>query len=154
METQNIKERLQSRSVRNIIATVGIVLMLLIAFWAGMQIGFSKAAFSYHFGDDYYGAFGPNNIHHGMGVIPDDISAAHGVSGKIVSISLPTIVVADQDNVEKTVSISSDTIIRKLRTTISPGDLSPGDLIVVIGSPDNKTEIGATFIRVLPALQQ
>ena len=150
METETIRKHLESRKARYIIATIGILLMILAGFWVGLEVGFSKAAFSYGFGDNYYSTFGPRDIRHGMGIIPNDMSAAHGVSGKIVSISLPTFVVADQDNVEKIVRVEDGTVMRKLRDTITSSTLMPGDFVVVIGTPNASAEVEAKFIRVLP----
>ncbi len=150
METTQIKEHLRSRFTRNVMTIVAVTLLVIAAFWAGMEVGFVKAAFSYRFGDSYYGAFGPKDMRRSMGYIPNDISSAHGVSGKVVSVHLPTLVVADNDNVEKVVRVTDDTVIRKLRDTISAKDLTPGDFVVVIGSPTAGTEVAATFIRVLP----
>ena len=124
--------------------------MILIAFWAGLEVGFSKAAFNYNFGDKYYGQFGPDHIRHGMGIIPNDMSSGHGVSGKIVSISMPNIIVADQDNIEKIIRINDKTVLRKLRATITASELAVGDFVVIIGSPDDQTEVDAKLIRVLP----
>ena len=85
-----------------------------------------------------------------MGLFSDDPSSSHGVAGKIISINLPTLVVEDKDNVEKTIVVSTDTIIRKYRDAINSSDLAAGDFIVVIGSPDANAEIAAQFVRVLP----
>ncbi|MEI8130008.1 MAG: hypothetical protein WCG55_00700 [bacterium] len=150
MNTESIKSQLRSKSTHTVLATLAITFIIVVAFWSGMQVGFNKAAFSYKFGDNYYGTFGPGSGHHGPGVLSDDMSPSHGVSGKIVSLNLPTFVVADDDNVEKVVRINPDTVIRKLRTTITPDILQAGDFVVTIGSPNDKTEVSAKFIRVLP----
>jgi hypothetical protein len=150
MDTQQLKVHMQSKKYRHAVAALGITCMILVAFWVGMEVGFTKAAFSYGFGDNYYGAFGPKNIHHGMGFIPNDISGAHGANGKILSINLPMFVVADVANVEKIVRISDETVIKKLRDTISANELTQGDFVVIVGSPGDRTEVGAKFIRVLP----
>jgi hypothetical protein len=44
-------------------------------------------------------------------------------------------------------------MILKYRTSIGPNDLSNGDSIVVIGSPDaSSSNINADFIRVIPVV--
>ena len=150
MNTEYIKTKLRSKATHTLLATLAITFIIVVAFWSGMQVGFNKAAFSYKFGDNYYGAFGPGGRPHGMGILSDDMSPSHGVSGKIVSTNFPTFVVAGDDNVEKVFRINSDTVIRKLRATIAPEILQAGDFVITIGAPNDNTEISAKFIRVLP----
>jgi len=150
MDTKQLQESFQSKKFRSIIVTIGIVVSALLIFFAGIEVGYMKASFSYGFGESYYRSFGPDSNHRGFGMLPSDISGAHGVSGKIISITLPRMVLADNDNTEKTVLIDDDTVVRELRGTITPADLKVSDYVIVIGSPDASAEIEAKFIRVLP----
>jgi len=150
MDTKHIQEALQSKKVRSLIFVIGFVVVALMIFAAGMEVGYMKASFSFQFGDGYYRPFDSGENHHGMGIFSAPISGAHGVTGKILSIALPTMVVADRDNTEKVVQIENETVIRAERKTIAPSDLRAGDLVVVIGEPDASAEIEAKFIRVLP----
>ncbi len=150
METAQIKQALQSKRFKNIIGILGIAVLALGVFAIGMEVGYMKAGFSYKFGESYYRSFGEEGAHP-MGLVPGDVSDAHGVNGTIVSVSLPTLVIADQDQTEKVVKIGDDTIIRELRGTIAPSDLKVGDSIVILGNPDSDSDIDAKFIRVIPA---
>lgn len=80
----------------------------------------------------------------------DDLSASHGVSGRVVSLSLPTFIVAAPNNLEKTVVVSDKTIIRKFRDTVTQNDIQPDDFVVVLGEPEPTGEIEARFVRIAP----
>ncbi len=88
----------------------------------------------------------------GMVNIPDDtIAGGNGASGKIVKLSLPTFVVADDDGIEKIVVIGKDTLIRRLHDTITPADIKIDDFAIVLGTPNEKGQIAAKLIRLVPA---
>lgn len=162
---KHIKEKIDKFGILKILIVLIIASMI---FQAGIFVGYHKAGFYKSMGDNYYRPFdnkgrGVNGFGSKggmMGGIRDggkfmmqgaNIPGGHGAVGKIVSINLPTIVVASPDNVEKTVSISDETLIRQFRETISATDLKVGEYIVVIG--DNNTDGGvvkAKLIRLLP----
>ncbi len=129
---------------------IGGIIIALLIFQAGMFVGYRKASFSYRWGDNYHRTFGEQQKFPFRMGPRGDFSESHGVVGKVVSIKLPTFVVEGSDNVEKVVVIKEDTIIRRFRDTLKPEDLKTGDLIVVIGSPNNQSEVEAKLIRMLP----
>ncbi len=155
-----IKDFVQSKKFVKILCGIGVIVVALIIFQAGIFVGYHKAAFSYKWGENYYHDFfggpreerglfkGPMGM---MGIPREDFSSAHGVSGKIIKVDLPTIVIDGQDNVEKVVLIKDDTVIRSLRENIKPTDLKADDFVVVIGSPDDKGQIEAKLIRIIPS---
>ncbi len=152
-----IKEKLQSKTFRNVLIGIGILIIALIIFQMGMFVGFKKASFSYGWGDNYRKTFGdrPRGEFGGMitmrGFPPqDEFSNAHGAIGKIIKIELPTIVVIGTDNVEKVVLIKEDTLIRQFRDEIKATNLKINDEIVVIGSPNTSSQIEAKLIRLMP----
>ncbi|MBP7804605.1 MAG: hypothetical protein KA052_00065 [Candidatus Pacebacteria bacterium] len=150
MDSSNFKEKIQSKKFHRILACVLIGFITICVFTLGVQVGIMKAGFNYQSGDNYYRTFGPKGPHH-MATVSPNMSEVHGVSGEIVSIKLPFIIVADDDLTEKTVVISEKTILRKLRNTITSSDLAVNDYIVIIGEPgENSVNIEAKFIRVLP----
>jgi len=152
MDSTHIKQQLQSRKFRRFVIAIGIAVATLLVFSAGMEVGFMKASFNYRFGEKYYGTFGPRPIHAGVGFIPNDISDSHGVSGRIVSITMPRFVVADKDNTEKIVRLGDDTVIRRLRDSITGASLEVGEDVIVIGTPNEDSEIEAKFIRIVPPM--
>lgn len=155
---KDIKDVFNSKKSKAIVSVILIILAALAIFQAGIFVGFHKAKFSYGLGNNYYQTFGdfrgaiPGRIGEIMprGLFHEEVSTAHGVAGKIISVSLPTIIVEGRDNIEKIISINDDTQIREFRNTIRPEGLKVGDQVIVIGDPNNQSQIEAELIRVVP----
>ncbi|MFA6552136.1 MAG: hypothetical protein WCT19_01390 [Candidatus Paceibacterota bacterium] len=143
----------KSKTFLRILYGIGIAAAVLLVFNAGMIVGFRKASFSYNFGENYYRAFGhgemkiPNGI---PGFLFDDLSGAHGAAGKIIKVSLPTFIIEDKNNVEKVIRLNDDSTIKLFRNNVGSTSISVGNFAVVIGSPNDKSEIDASFVRILP----
>lgn len=139
----------RSKTFRVALWAVGGLVVLLLVFQAGIFIGYRRAVFTFGGGENYYRAFdrrpGPLGVPRG-----GDLFNAHGAAGKILSINLPTFIMEDRDGAERVILISDDTQIRKFRNDATPSDLRQNDFVVVIGSPDDKAEIQARLIRILP----
>ncbi len=142
---------LQSKNF-NIITWIllGIIILLLV-FKLGMDVGFKKAEFSHRWGENYYRNFAgpaerfPKNM---MG--PDDFMDAHGVFGQIIKIDNSTLIIKDRNDMEKIVSINEKTIIRNFDKNITQEELKIDNHVVVIGEPDESGKIISRLIRVLP----
>jgi hypothetical protein len=147
---KDFKELAESKSFRGILMGIGISVVLLLVFQAGMFVGFRKAAFSYKFGDNYYRAFGDRGPKPFEGKFRDGLIEGHGVVGKIVSIKLPTFVVSGPDELEKVIVINDDTRIRRFDDTLKDTDLKVDDFTVILGNPNESSQIEAKLIRVLP----
>ena len=146
---ENIRKVLESKTAVRILYVIGIFIIVMLIFSAGIIVGFHKASFGHAWEENY---------EHNFGMIPnrpmlgeDNFPNAHGAIGKIIKIELPTIIVADKDNTEKVVLLKDDTKIEKMKMQIKSSDLAIDDFIVVIGSPSDKGQIEAKFIRVMPA---
>lgn len=135
----------QSQTFKTILVIIAGIVLLLAGFSAGEMVGFHKASFAYQNGNNFYRTFGPVPSH-GVPAFSDD----HGVVGKVVSIALPTITVEDKDNTEKTIVITNDTTIRYYRNTLKASDITIGQYVVAIGTPNDQSQITAALIRVLP----
>jgi hypothetical protein len=85
-----------------------------------------------------------------MGMNMGDFENSHGAIGKIINIKLPSIIISDRDGTEKTITISTSTDIKKFRDSIKAEDLQMNDFITVIGNPNDKAEVEARLIRVMP----
>lgn len=147
MDLKNISE---SKKVRNIIITIGIIIVVLSILFVGMNIGEHRARFASEFGNNYERNFvGPINMMGGNfgRMMPN----GNGAVGKIVSLNLPQIVVSGPDNLEKTVIISASTTIREFQQNLKNTDLKVGDSVIVIGNPNTTGQIEAGLIRVMPA---
>ncbi len=147
----DVKAFLQSKNFSRILWGLGVAVAVIAVFQAGVFVGFRKAGFSYRLGDNYYRAFdGGRRGGPVPGLRPGEFPDAHGAAGRIVKIDPPTFVMEGDDRLERIVVMNDDTVIRRFRDTIAPGDLQPDDYVVVIGSPDDQSRISAKLIRVLP----
>jgi len=129
---------------------IGFLVILLLVFRAGMEVGLRKATFSYRWGENYHRNFGGPRGGFMGGMMQDDPVGGYGVFGKIIKIDLPLVVINDQRGTEKVVLLKNDTTIRRFRDAIQPGDIKIDDAVVVIGSPNDAGQIEAKLIRMIP----
>ncbi len=155
MEKEEIKNEVKkvfaSKLFLKFVYAVGIVLIAVIIFSAGVSFGFHRAEFARSWDEHYFNNFSPR---HGQGSGPmmDFFPNANGADGQILKITLPTMIVSDKDDqTEKVVLITDDTNIRGLSGNINSAGLKIDDHVVVIGNPNQDGQITAKFIRVLPA---
>ncbi len=158
-----IKQVLESSAWKAVLWIAGAVVVLLIAFKAGEFVGYSKAGYSYRWGENVYRTYMGPRFGGGMmngggmmgGFLPtQDFLAGHGVAGPVLRVAMPTFVVQDRDGAEKIVEVTSSTAIRYMHSSLSAGELVAGMSVMVIGSPDASGVIEARLIRVLPSMMQ
>jgi hypothetical protein len=145
----DIKKLKPEVTTRRIIFVIGVIVVAILVFQAGVFVGYRKAAFSFHFDENYYHEFDSQSVGMG-GFSQNDFLGANGAVGKIIKITPPTFVVAGRDNLERVILVSDDTLIRRFRNAVSPNDLQVDDYVVVIGSPNNQGQIDAKLVRLLP----
>jgi hypothetical protein len=63
---------------------------------------------------------------------------SHGAIGKIIKTEIPYIIVQDDSQIEKIISLKEDTKILRGNRGISPAELSVNNFVVVIGNPDEE----------------
>jgi len=146
-----LKNFLQSERSKHILAGIGIAVIALFIFQAGMFVGYKKASFSFRAGDNFYRTFGERGFQQnlpGMGMM--DPTNAHGTIGTVASIILPKVVIADRDGVEKTILMDNKTDIRRFRDSIKPEEIKTGEMIMVIGEPNANGQIEARLVRIMP----
>ena len=134
---------------------IGGLIFIMLAFSAGVFIGYHKARFSYSWSENYDRNFGgPHRGPFGsFGPLPEsgaNFMDAHGTSGSVVSVGSSTLVVSGENGLEKKVNVNSSTIIRSQRATINLSDIKPGDSVIVIGNPNAQGQIEAQLIRSFP----
>lgn len=145
LDFKNIHE---SKTVRGIIIGISIAVIALLILFVGINVGRHQAEFACQFGGNFEKNFmGPKM---GGGIF-GGMPSGHGAAGEIISINLPQIVVSGPDNLEKIITISDGSVIRRFREGVASADLKVGDFIVVIGDPNNQGEIEAKLIRVMPS---
>ena len=144
-----MKDFLSSQKFKRVLWIVGGVAAAFLIFGLGIAVGYRKALFSSSWGQNYYQNFYGNSKGGPMGALTANTPwNAHGVTGSVIDVSSSTISIRDDDNNERSVEISSDTIIRKMNDTISIGTLSVGDNIAVIGEPNGNGQVHARLVRV------
>lgn len=134
-----------------IIGLAGFVVVVLI-FGAGIFVGGVKARFSYRWAENYHKNFaGPRggflNDWQSMPLLPGDFIEGHGVFGEIIELKDDGFVVKGQNDIEKIVITTKNTVIKKGMKTAQDG-LRVGDRVVIIGSPNDQGQIEAKLIRV------
>jgi len=154
LTSPEIKKFAQSQKVKRVLYGIAVFVAALIIFQAGIFVGYHRAAFSYRFGDNYERTFGMHRDgfpgEKGVRMFGGEFSNAHGSVGKIVSITLPTLMIADRDGVEKVILLTNATDIRHFRDAFSANELQIGDIVVVLGAPNEEAQIEAKLIRLLP----
>jgi hypothetical protein len=153
IDIKNVKEYIKSPSFTKVLLVVGIIASVLIVFNAGFFVGFRKSSFLCGWSKNYSRNFGERLDFRMKG--PDFIRDgkapnSHGVIGKIISISLPEVVVSDNSGIEKIVVIDTDTKIMSFREEVKQENLKTDSFIMVIGSPNNESKIEAKLIRIMP----
>jgi len=144
----DLKTFYKSKKVKYALSALVFLAVLLFVFQAGMIVGFERANFSGHLGDNYSMVFDDNNP--GQMMTKDPLG--YGTIGVVLSVSGDNVSVATSDNLEKVVKITSDTLIRRAHNEATTTDLKAGDSIVVVGSPDAQGEIDARLIRIVSSL--
>ncbi len=179
-ELQNMREKVEKFGVIKLLL---ILIAIIAIFQAGIFVGYHKAMFYKSAGYNYYkqGKFDDKKMGDNMSnkngermsnfnrpdeqnpknqfgkfMMEMDVPGGHGAVGKIVSINLPNIIIASPDNIEKTVTVSNDTLIREFRETIKSEQLKIGDIVAVIGeiSASDDGLIKAKLIRILPPIPE
>lgn len=165
MATKLYTTIIQSKKAHIALMSFGTVFVLIVVFQTGVQIGYRQASFAYGLGDNYYNVFGGQErrgehtpprtgVLAGMPMpFGQRLPASHGAIGTIVSLSLPTFVIANQDGTEQIIHVQDNTLIRKNRSTLRHDELREGDSVVVVGKPNASAEIDARFIRIMPPRQ-
>ncbi len=149
----DINKYFQSGTFRGVLVVIGIIAAALIIFRAGVFVGYRKATFSYRWGENYHKNFGgPRGGFLMEAFDKDDFINPHGTFGKIMKIELPTFVVEGSDGTEKVILIKDDTAIRRLRDTVETKDLKVNDNVVIIGEPNDKGQVEAKLIRIMPSM--
>ncbi|MFA6354441.1 MAG: hypothetical protein WCX12_02035 [Candidatus Paceibacterota bacterium] len=147
-----LKNFFQSKIFLRFMIGLAVLVVLLVVFQAGEMMGFKRASFSYQWGENYFrGVAGPR------GGFPDDFRnggylRGNGIFGSIISVASSTLIIQDQNNIEKNILVSKETVIRRFRDSITASDLKPNEKVTVIGSPNSSGQIEAKLIRVVSDL--
>jgi len=148
----DINKFFQSAVFKGVLLVILALVIILLAFKTGAIVGAKKANFSCNWSDNYHRNFGgpQNGFLDGIG--DKDFIEANGTFGQIIKIAGSNIVIKGRNDIEKTILINDDTVIKSLKATIQLSDLKMDDMVIVIGEPNNSGQIEAKLIRVMPPL--
>lgn len=149
-EFENI---ISSKKVRLIASIIGVLILALLIFHAGVVFGSHRNSFGGPSGRPSMGRgfrppFLPSGFELPHGFIPNN----HGAVGTITAITLPIFTMETREGTSKTILVSTTTMIRGIEGG-DTGALSVGNKIVVLGEPDSQGRISAKLIRIVsPAI--
>ena len=147
----DIKGFLKRHLFAIIAGAVALLAVLLMVFQAGLNLGYRKADFNCQWSANYHRNFGGPPPGGFMELLDQDESVqAHGVFGRVIGNATGSLVIKQNDGVEKIVLVGDDTVIQMLRQRLPLSEVHVNELAVVIGEPNDLGQIVATFIRVLP----
>jgi ribosomal protein L21E len=144
---------LDSKKTRIALWIIGGAVIVLLAFGGGMAVGYQRGIFASRFGENYYNNFrGGDAPIGGMPMMPGGAPPMnqHGTAGKVIDVNASSsrITVTDVDGDEESIVVDANTAIKKMDQTISFGEITVGDQVVVIGEPNGSGQILARFIRI------
>ena len=139
-----LEEFLQSKGFRKWIWVVASLAVVLAVFNLGMVVGYHKARFFYRSPKNIKGDFMRDMM------LRKDQANPHGSSGVITAIEGPALTIKGRNGEEIKVLLVQSTIIKSFDKTLQPGDLKIGNMVVVIGEPDESGSIAAQLIRIGP----
>jgi hypothetical protein len=151
-----IVQFIKTKPIKIGLCSIAGLIVLLLVFGAGIEVGFHKAEHSFRWGENYHRNFGGprEGFMQDFGRLgKEDYMDSNGTVGQILKMDGQTITMKGKDNVEKLILTDEKTSIRSARGTIALAELKADDTIVVIGEPNNAGQIVAKFIRVMPAPQ-
>jgi hypothetical protein len=151
LSKDSLSNFVRSRLFAGIIIGVGVIIVLLCIFEAGIAVGYHEAVFSSHWGANYERNFGDDSMMGSMGLPDGHDPDPHGAIGQILSMSSSTLVIENDQKQEQKILIDKDTTVRNLENTISASALTVGNFVVVVGDPNDQGTIDAKLIRIIPA---
>ena len=140
---------LQSAMFRNVLIALAALVVALAFFKAGEVVGYHKATYSFSWDENYQRNFAPSGFTKATTVV-NDFRNPHGAVGRIISVQLPTFIIQNTGEAEKSIVVSGDTTVRRLRDNVSTTELKTNENVVIIGEPDDQGRIRAKFIRLMP----
>ncbi|MDR3546737.1 MAG: DUF5666 domain-containing protein [Candidatus Pacebacteria bacterium] len=141
----------RSRPFTTILIGIGMLIVLLCVFEAGIMIGYREATFSSGWGANYERNFGDKDVQGSIGLPDGRGPQAFGAIGQIINVSSTTLLIQDPNHQEQKVVVDKDTLIRNQEDTVTTAALTNGSYVVVVGSPNDSGTIEAKLIRIIPA---
>jgi len=148
-----MKKLFENKSFATTLKVLVALLIGWVLFAAGIFVGYHKAAYSLDRDDIYKNGLNGTNSPFAPFMHGSDDANPHGAMGQIISVNFPLLMIKGPESAEQVVIISSSTTIRLLHGMASTSDIKAGQFAISIGEPNDKGEIQASFIRIIPAPQ-
>lgn len=144
-----MSELIKSVFLQRLLTVLGILIVLIALFTAGVAVGERKFRHLSGLCMNYDKMRSPRHGSRGpFPFAPPMLPSTHGVFGKVLSISDQGLVVQGKDDIEQDVLITSSTMIRIGDKTGTAADIQPDIDASVFGAPNNQGQIEATLIRL------
>jgi len=142
----------QSKGFKIAVLCVAIFVVLFFVFSLGVYVGTEKASFSFRWAEQYHNNFAGPSGGFFQKFEGQDFMESNGVFGKIIKVDENSIIVSGKNNIEKIISITDKTTIKKQSKDITISDLKVDDEVVIIGEANDNGQIEAKLIRVMPPM--
>jgi hypothetical protein len=146
-----MNDLLSSRPFRIGLLSLGGFLLLLIGFAFGVSVGEQKEQHFAQRNQNFQGMFVPRPQGMMTGSMPIGrvpLPSAHGVFGRVLTVSWPSIVIEGVDQTEQEVIVTDATQIRAGRGGATVDQIKPGAMVAVFGIPNANGQIEAQLIRL------
>ncbi len=141
---EKIEHFIQSHRGRKIILGVGIALIAILIFHAGVVVGMHRHARGEFGVSRGPGGFFIARMPHGF------IEDGHGAVGVINSVTKTSFKLQGRDGSVQTVLISDTTVVRSFDGDASTSALKKGARVIVLGAPDYNGDISAHLVQIVP----
>jgi hypothetical protein len=154
----NIKNKIQNLFTGpnfwpRVIVVLVVLILVLTSFQLGKMVGYRQAGFANRLGDNYRRTFAEQGRWPNKFDLPPPergLPNSHGAVGKVIKMSDKSFIISTPENVEKTIIVSTDTLVKKFRDAVKVTDLQSGDMVVILGEPNDSGEVVAKLIRIMP----
>lgn len=132
------------------VGSLAALTLLLLVFRAGVSLGSRKALFACQWSENYHRNFGgppPGGLMFDI----DPGMPSHGIFGRVIGSATDTLLIKQNDGLETSVVVTDDTVIEMQRQRVPISEVHLYETVVVIGEPNAKGQVVASFVRILPA---
>lgn len=132
-----------------VLGAIGVLILLLVVFRLGMYVGERRESLDTQWGENYGRLFGEPKpgFFPGRSANPVDMNA-FGNGGIVLTVDGDSLTIKGNDGNEKSILTDNSTVIREMKQDITLKDIKSGDMVVILGEPNNSGQILAKFIRV------
>lgn len=148
---KNLETIISNRKVRITLSIVGVIILALLVFHAGVVVGSHRGLPSRDNANrgamnrGFRSSFLPN----GFELPHGSMQNGHGAVGTITTVALPELTIDTREGVSTSILVSTSTLIRNMSAQ-NDTRFSVGDKIIVLGEADSQGRITAKIINVFP----